>query len=250
MNNSKSETGCFYGVGVGPGDPELLTLKAARLIREADVVAYLCNDQGHSQARQIAAQVLKEADPSQTEMPIELPMCEDRRIANAVYDEAAILIREHVSAGLTVVFLCEGDPLFFGSFAYLLNRLQSDCRCMVVPGISSPQAASAALSLPLTLLKESYSVISGRHSDASILNTLGSYDSVVIMKAGKSRQRILKLLAESGRLAQASYLEYIGRDNERIVNDVTTLDREAPGQAGPYFSLFVITPQRRTEDLG
>ncbi|OZG72704.1 precorrin-2 C(20)-methyltransferase [Hahella sp. CCB-MM4] len=244
MTQNNHVNGCLYGVGVGPGDPELLTLKAARLIREADVVTYLTNDKGESQARFIARQILEEVDRSQLELPIELPMCEDRSIANAVYDEASILIRKHVSEGKKVVFLCEGDPLFFGSFSYLLQRLQPDCRCEAVPGIASTHAASAALAMPLTLLKESYAVISGRHPDDMILDTLKRHSSVVIMKAGRARQRILRLLEESGRAGQARYLEYIGRDNQRIVSDVAMLNEETPGEPGPYFSLFVVTPDR------
>ncbi len=250
MTQNRQVSGCLYGIGVGPGDPELLTLKAARLIKEADVVTYLTNDKGKSQARYIARQVLDDVSGSQLELPIELPMCEDRSIANAVYDEAAILIREHISNGKVVVFLCEGDPLFFGSFSYLLQRLQPDCRCLVVPGITSTHAASAALAVPLTLLKESYAVISGRHPDDVILDTLRRHNSVVIMKAGKARQRILKLLEESGRAGQARYLEYIGRENERIVSDVAMLNDGAPGEPGPYFSLFVVTPERPVRHIG
>jgi len=244
MTEPNPTVGCFYGIGVGPGDPELLTLKAVRLMKQADVVVYLTNEKGVSQARQIARLVLDEVSKTQLELPIELPMCDDRRFANAVYDDAGILIRQHLHMGKQVVFLCEGDPLFFGSFSYLLQRLQTDCRCLVVPGIASPHAAAATLAHPLTLLQESYAVISGRHSDQMILDTLQSHDSVVIMKAGQARQRILQLLEASGRTDQARYLEYIGRDNEHIVEDVTQLNEEAAGIRGPYFSLFLITRDR------
>ena len=231
----------FVGVGVGPGDPELITLKAARLIREADVVGYIANTQGASQARHIAAEVLAEAKPGQRELAVPMPMSEQRDLANRVYDDAAREICTALDAGEQVVFLCEGDPLFFGSFTYLLVRLEQDYPCAVVPGISSVNAASSALCLPLTVLSESFAVISGRHAEQQLIDVLNTHDSVVIMKAGRARPRILSALATTGRSDDARYLEYIGRDNEMIETDIGRL---APG-TGPYFSIFVVTRSNR-----
>ncbi|WP_372831123.1 precorrin-2 C(20)-methyltransferase [Pontibacterium sp.] len=233
--------GCFYGVGVGPGDPELITLKALRLIQNAAVVSYLANDSGQSQARAIACEAFANVPAEQIEIAINMPMSTDRRLANQAYDEGAEQIRQQLDAGRDVVFLCEGDPLFFGSFAYLLERLQSGFECQVVPGISSVHAASAALQAPLTMLKESFVVVSGRHSDEQIRTALQQHDSVVIMKAGQARPRILALLEETGRNNDARYLEYIGRENQRVESSISELANEV----GPYFSLFVITRQER-----
>ena len=234
-------SGRFIGVGVGPGDPELITLKAARLIGEANVVSYIANPKGASQARSIAAGLLDGAATQQRELPVPLPMSEQRDLANRAYDEAAVSIQACLDQGLTVVFLCEGDPLFFGSFAYLLARLETGNRCDVVPGISSVNAASSALRMPLTVQGESFAVISGRHDEAKLVEVLQSQDSVVIMKAGRARPRILRALAATGRTHEARYLEYIGRDNEAIVTDVNRLEAEA----GPYFSIFVVTRSAR-----
>jgi precorrin-2/cobalt-factor-2 C20-methyltransferase len=231
----------FIGVGVGPGDPELITLKAARLIQQADVVAYIANTGGVSQARNIAAGLLADARPGQSELKVLMPMSEQRELANRVYDDAARDIQAALDAGQRVVFLCEGDPLFFGSFTYLLIRLEGSNECAVVPGISSMNAASSALCLPLTVLSESFAVISGRHSEDQLINVLNTHDSVVIMKAGRARPRILSALTQTGRIEDARYLEYIGRDNEMIETDVNLL---LP-QAGPYFSIFVVTPRAR-----
>jgi precorrin-2/cobalt-factor-2 C20-methyltransferase len=231
----------FIGVGVGPGDPELVTLKAARLIRQADVISYLANTSGQSQARQIVAELLLDAPPEQLEIAIKMPMLEAREVANKVYDQAAIDIQAAIDSGKQVVFLCEGDPLFFGSFAYLLTRLEAVNRCQVVPGISSVNAAASALARPLCLLKESFAVVSGRHSEQHLIDALNTHDSVVIMKAGRSRQRILSALEQSGRGTDASYLEYIGRDNQMIETDISKLE----ATSGPYFSLFMVTRQQR-----
>jgi len=233
--------GTFIGVGVGPGDPELITLKALRAIRKAGVISYIANDKGESQAKHIAREALDEVEEGQLEIPVCMPMCNDRNIANGVYDKAAVEIREQLEQGQDVVFICEGDPLFFGSFTYLLERLEDDCPCQVIPGISSINSASAALRHPLTMLKESLVVVSGRHSDEHLREALLKHDSVVIMKAGRARPRILALLKETNRLGEARYLENIGRRDEIIFEDMTVLDDEA----GPYFSLFIVTRTER-----
>ncbi|MGB3623756.1 MAG: precorrin-2 C(20)-methyltransferase [Ketobacter sp.] len=231
----------FIGVGVGPGDPELITLKAARLIGEADVISYICNEAGQSQAKNIASAVLGNPQRLQEEIPIFMPMSEDRSIANGIYDLSAVKIQAALDRNRKVVFLCEGDPLFFGSFGYLLERLKAANACLVVPGISSVQAASSALQLPLTVLTESFAVVSGRHSETEIVRTLQQHDSVVIMKAGRARQKILQALARADRTADARYLEYIGRPEQVIREDIEQLRQEP----GPYFSLFVVTRSER-----
>ncbi len=239
-----SKSACFVGVGVGPGDPELLTLKAVRMIRAADVICYLANTDGHSQARTIARHALDAPDKYQEFLPLLMPMSEDRSQANEVYDKAASEITTALLDGKMVVFLCEGDPLFFGSFAYMLERLGDEHghECLVVPGISSVHAASSALQKPLTVLKESFAVVSGRHSTTQLINTLTHSDSVVIMKAGLSRPKILDALRQTERISDAAYLEYIGRDNQFIEQDVSQL----ADVAGPYFSLFVVTRSNRS----
>ena len=237
--------GKFIGVGVGPGDPGLVTVKALRLIQNAAVISFLSNEQGDSQALTISNAALAEDDrqvsPEQQQIAIPMPMLTERKLANEAYDTGAEQIRAELDKGCDVLFLCEGDPLFFGSFSYLLDRLQDDYGCEVVPGITSVNAAASRLVQPLTMLKESFAVVSGRHTDEQILNTLNHHDSVVIMKAGQARPRILAMLAESGRTADARYLEYIGRDNERILDDVSDLE----AVAGPYFSLFVVLRSER-----
>ncbi len=239
MNDEQAQ---FVGVGVGPGDPGLITLKAADYIRQADLVCYIEGARGNSQARQIASQLLDSTDSKPRELGFSMPMCEDRSIANQVYDQAAGDIQRAIDSGDQVVFLCEGDPLFFGSFTYLLERLSHN-RCEVVPGISSIHAAAAVLHRPLTLLKESFAVVSGRHSKQALISALEQHDSVVVMKAGRARPKILEALEATGRLSDADYCEYLGRDNELIVTELDQLAKEP----GPYFSLFVVT--RRERDL-
>jgi precorrin-2/cobalt-factor-2 C20-methyltransferase len=241
LENNSSMNAQFIGLGVGPGDPELITLKAHRLMQNADVVSYLANEQGSSQARDIAQHSLAGSKTGQIEIPVPMPMKNDRTGANQAYDLAADKIRTVIAAGKKVVFLCEGDPLFFGSFSYLLDRLQDEMTCAVVPGISSVHAAASALKLPLSMLKESVAIINGRHSEEKIRQTLQQHDSVIIMKAGPYRPKILAALAETGRSGEANYLEYIGRDDQVIISDVSELDDDK----GPYFSLFVVLKKER-----
>ncbi|MCZ2723146.1 precorrin-2 C(20)-methyltransferase [Marinomonas sp. 15G1-11] len=233
----KKPKGRFIGVGVGPGDPELITLKALRRIQSAMTVSYLTNAKGSSQAKDIAVEAFESVDHDQDHIGIMMPMSMDRNSANLAYDAGAFAIRKALDKGQDVVFLCEGDPLFFGSFAYLMERLENSYECEVVPGVSSIHAAASALKHPLTMQKESFTVVSGRHSDAQIEQALTQHDSVVIMKAGRERPRILSLLRITDRIEDAQYLEYIGRENELICKDVANLSDEV----GPYFSLFVIT---------
>jgi precorrin-2/cobalt-factor-2 C20-methyltransferase len=234
-------SGTFYGVGVGPGDPELMTLKAWRLIEQADVISFIANEEGESQAKTIALEAIASNKNAPLEIPVCVPMVNNRQPVNRVYDSAAKSIKQQLLAGKNVVFICEGDPLFFGSFAYLLERLEGEAMCQVVPGISSVHAASSALKRPLTMLKESFSVMSGRHTQKQLEAALNTHDTVVIMKAGRSRQRILDALVATNRTADANYLEYIGRDNQRLIKEITTLE----AGAGPYFSLFVVIRQQR-----
>lgn len=239
MSNVASivDNGLFIGVGVGPGDPELLTLKAYRAIQNADVICYLENESGQSQALDIAVEALKDPIKKQQHLGVRFAMSRERVAANLAYDKAIGQIHEELKQGKTVVFLCEGDPLFFGSFTYLLERLESQYQSQVIPGVPAFVAATAELQIPLTVLKQSFAVVTGRHSDVKIKAALLEHDAVVIMKAGIERPRLLGLLKETKRFDDANYLEYISRDSQKVITDLNLL----ADQAGPYFSLFVIT---------
>ena len=247
-SDSSAASGTFYGVGVGPGDPELITLKAARLINQCDVICYLCNGTdsdrpGRSQSKEIAQDIIDERATKAIEIPIPMPYSRDRTAANKAYDQGSEAISLALRKGQTVVFLCEGDPLFFGSYAYLQERLCEEFTCISIPGISSPNAASAVAGIPLTMQKENYAVLSGRLSDEKILSHLNEFDSLVLMKVGQSRPRLLDLLKESGRLHETTYVEYATREQQKIIYDVSILG----DKAGPYFSLFIVTRQQREQ---
>ncbi|MEM7195456.1 MAG: precorrin-2 C(20)-methyltransferase [Pseudomonadota bacterium] len=244
MDRSDSKTtGTLYGVGVGPGDPELITLKAARLITDCALITYISSTGGHSMSRSIAAGLLDGAESrGQIEYPIVMPMCDNRELANSAYDQGADRIRQSLDAGDDVVFLCEGDPFFFGSFAYLHDRLAAAYDVKVIPGVMSLTAAAAATGHAMGLLGENVAVISGRRDDGDILDTLARFDNVAIMKPGRRRAKLVELIQQAGRSDRAIYLEYVGHEKQRIETDISQLG-DAPG---PYFSLFIL---RRPRDF-
>lgn len=229
-------TGTLYGVGVGPGDPELLTLKAARLIATTPVVAYPTNLEGRSQAREIAADHLR---PGQHEIPIQLGF--GRGDGNEVtrYDSAAIAIAEQLDRGQDVAALCEGDPLLFGTFVYLLERLGNRYRCQIIPGISSVNAAAASVGRVLCRREQTLAIVPAADKLSALESALESHDSVAILKPGRHRAKILDSLRVCKRLQDAVYIEYTSRENEHIV---TCLD-QLPATPGPYFALFLVTRQ-------
>ena len=239
-----NRSGTLYGIGVGPGDPELITLKAHRIIHCVPVVSYLANADGYSLAKDIARDSLGSTEHTQVEVPVTMLMCKDRVIANRAYDSAAESIRSYLDKGMNVAFLCEGDPLLFGSFAYILDRLKNSYTVEVVPGITSISAAASAAGRAFGRLAENITILSGRHSDERILEVLISTENVAIMKPGVQRPRILRLLQEAGRLRDACYLEHVSQSEQKIVRDVRTLGIEP----GPYFSIFLVTPDQTKVD--
>ena len=144
-------TGTLYGLGIGPGDPELITLKALRLLRSCPVLAYPAPEDQDSLARQIVAEHIPEG---LIEIPIRMPMRVERFPAQEVYDWAAEEIATHLESGRDVACLCEGDPFFYGSFSFLFQRLVDRFPLSVVPGVSSLTGCAAVLGAPLATRNE------------------------------------------------------------------------------------------------
>ncbi|SMH41166.1 precorrin-2 C(20)-methyltransferase [Maritimibacter sp. HL-12] len=224
--------GMFIGVGLGPGDPDLVTIRAARLIAETGIIAYPSLPGTESFARQIAAPYI--ADDTH-EIVVEVPMTLDRGPAQAAYDLGAARIAEALDLGHDVVMLCEGDPFFYGSFMYLHARLSGRYATDVVPGVTSVSAASARAQLPLVARNDAFSTIPAPLSDDAIRNRIAQADSVAILKVGRHLGRVRALLAALGLLDRAQYIERATLDNERILPL-----SEAPDPA-PYFSLILVT---------
>jgi precorrin-2/cobalt-factor-2 C20-methyltransferase len=224
-------TGTLYGVGLGPGDPELMTVKAQRLIAAAGVVAYPAPDSGESFARSIAAGVIP---ANATELPIVIPMRAERFPAQAVYDEAATAISGHLEAGRNVVVLCEGDPFFYGSFMYLFARLADDYRCEIVPGVTSMTACSAVAGRPLCARNEVLTVVPAPAGEAELKRQLAGAGAAAIIKVGHHLPMVRKVLAQLAMTDNAIYVSHASLPNQVVV----PLD-DAP-ETAPYFSMILV----------
>jgi precorrin-2/cobalt-factor-2 C20-methyltransferase len=232
MDSGEIMSGILYGIGVGPGDPELLTLKAHRVLTAAKVIAYPAPDDGDSFARSIVAQYLK---PEQLEIPIVIPMRVERFPAQNIYDASAKEIAMHLDAGEDVIVLCEGDPFFYGSFMFLFERLSPDYKVEIVPGISSLMASAAMLQRPLAARNDVLSVIPGPLPDDQILAQLLAADAIAIIKVGRHFSRIRNLIEKAGLTGRAGYLERVTLGNQKVLPLADVGEEKAP-----YFSIILI----------
>ncbi len=222
----------LYGVGVGPGDPELMTLKAHGLISQAPVVAYLVNKKGEGLAHSIAAEAL---NPAAVHVTILMIMAVERGPAMAAYDQGAEAIARHLEAGRDVVFLCEGDPFFYGSFMYLYSRLKDRFTCRAVPGVTSLTACAAELGRPLAARNDVLKVLPAPLENDALASELDHCDAVAIIKVGRHFPRIRGLLDGLGLLPHAHVVESASMPEQKI-----TPLADVPEGGQPYFSTILI----------
>ncbi|MFY1632057.1 precorrin-2 C(20)-methyltransferase [Solwaraspora sp. WMMB335] len=233
-------TGRLYGVGVGPGDPELVTVKAARLITEADVVVYHSARHGRSVARTIAEPYLR---AGQVEEPLIYPVTTEpvpgdegyRPVMEQFYADCAARLAAHLDAGRSVVVLAEGDPLFYGSYMHLHKRLADRYPTEVVPGVTSMSGAAAALGRPLVEADEVLTVLPGTLPADQLSRRLADTDAAVVLKLGRTFPAVRDALAAAGRLDDAWYVERASTGAERVA----PLAGVVPDTV-PYFSLALL----------
>ena len=243
-------TGRFYGVGVGPGDPELTTLKAARLIAEADVIAYHSGAGKESNARRIAADLIP---AGVIEVNLVYPItiggtAHPGGYAGAIadfYADSADRLAAHLALGRTVVLLAEGDPLFYGSYMYMHDRLGHRYPTEVVPGVPSFAAATASVASPLVRQTDVLTVLPGTLPEPELARRLADTDGAVIMKLGRTFPKVVSALAQAGRLEHAMYVERASMPEQRWL-PVTEVD---PATV-PYFSLIVVPGDSLAPDPG
>jgi precorrin-2 C20-methyltransferase/precorrin-3B C17-methyltransferase len=238
-------SGKLYGVGLGPGDPSLLTVRAVEVIREADVVAYHSARHGRSIARGIAERYLR---PGHVEELLVYPVTTEttdhpggyRGALEEFYEEAAARLSAHLDAGRTVAVLAEGDPFFYGSYQHMHKRLAHRYPTEVVPGVTSFAAASARLGQPLVEGEEVLTVLPGTLPEEELAARLAATDSAVVMKLGRTFPKVRRALEVSGRLGEARYVERATMDGERTA-PLAAVDAAQV----PYFSVAVL-PSRVT----
>lgn len=225
-------SGTLFGIGVGPGDPELLTLKAVRLLGRIAVIAYPAPLEGDSMARTIAAAHLPAGI---AEIVLRMSFDPAKR-ADDVYDAGAEAIAAHLAAGRDVAVLCEGDPLFYGSFLYLLARLGRRFTVEVVPGVSSLMACAAVLGHPLTARDDALVVIPAPRPEEEIERLLAGAEAAAIMKLGRHLPKVWRVLNRLGLAGHALYIERAGLPNQRI----RPLAEAASDPAPPYFAMILV----------
>jgi len=237
--------GQLTGVGVGPGDPDLVTVRAARLITAADVVAYHCARHGRSIARAAAEPYLRDG---QAEEILRYPVTTEGTdhpggYGGAMadfYAEATARLERHLLDGRNVVVLCEGDPSLYGSYLHLHERLSGRFAASIVPGISSVAAAAAAAAVPLVQHDETLTVLPGTLPEAELRTRLAGADAVAVLKLGRAFGKVASVLAEAGMLDRARYVERAGTERQRVA-PLAGVD-----PAGvPYMSLALVPGRGR-----
>ena len=224
-------SGRLYGLGLGPGDPELVTVKALRLLRSVPVVAYPAPEAGDSFARSIVAPWL---DGSRREIAIRFPMRPGPPPAS-VYEAAAARLAAVLGEGSDVAYLCQGDPLFYGSFAGILARLPAHCPVTVVPGVSSLTACAAVAGLPLAVRDLSLSVISATLPEEALAAGLAAAEAAAVIKLGRHFAKLRRVLERLGLLDGAVYVERATLSNQRVM----PLAAVEPASV-PYFATALV----------
>ena len=211
-----AQPGRLIGLGVGPGDPELITVKALRLLRESPVVAYFVAKGKKGNAFGIIEAHLQDAQT-----------------------QAAVEVAVHLDAGRDVAVICEGDPFFYGSYMYLHDRLAQRFEAQVVPGVCSMLGGASVLGVPLVYRNQSLSVLSGVLPHEELKSRLAVADAAVIMKLGRNFHKVREVLGELGLAERALYVERATMSNQKIVplNEVEPM-------SSPYFSLIIVPGER------
>jgi precorrin-2 C20-methyltransferase/precorrin-3B C17-methyltransferase len=232
--------GKLWGVGLGPGDPELVTVKAARLIGAADVIAYHSARHGRSIARSVAERYLR---AGQIEEALVYPVTTETTghpggyegAISEFYEVSAKRLAMHLDAGRDVVVLCEGDPFFYGSYMYMHERLADRYQAEAVPGVTSVSAASAVLGRPLVQRDEVLTVLPGTLPAPELARRLADTESAAVIKLGRTFGSVREALAEAGKLDDAWYVERGTWSTERVERFA-----DVEPESVPYFSLAVL----------
>ncbi|NRB04385.1 MAG: precorrin-2 C(20)-methyltransferase [Rhodobacteraceae bacterium] len=237
--------GTVYGVGLGPGDPELLSVKADRLVRNARHIAFFRKAGRPGQARTLADPLMPEdAIELAMEYPVttEIPLTDPRynEILSAFYTDCTARIRALTDAGEDVIVLCEGDPFFYGSFMHLYERLRADVPVEVVPAITGMSGAWTATGAPITWGDDILTVLMGTLDETTLTSQMAATDALVVMKIGRNIDKVKRALHAAGKYDKAWLVEFATMPKQ-------TVQRlsEAEGKVTPYFSIIVVHGQGR-----
>jgi len=232
--------GKLIGVGVGPGDPELMTLKAARALASADVVAHFAKAGNASHSRTIAAAYIREGV---IELPLlypvttKLPKCSNgyRNAIGDFYDDAAAKVAAHLDAGCVVAVICEGDPLFYGSYMHLHARLAARFSTEIVAGVTGMSGCWSAAGMPIAQGDDIFTVLPATLPESELARRLADADAAVVMKVGRHLPKLRRALQCSGRLDRAIYVERGTTADSVMIPLAAKRDDEAP-----YFAVVLV----------
>lgn len=232
--------GRLIGVGTGPGDPDLMTVKAVRALAEADVVAHFAKRGNNGNARTITGAHFR---PETIELPLLYPVTTEldkadeayRSAITAFYEESAERVAEHLDMGRTVAILSEGDPLFYGSYMHLHVRLAHRYPTEVIPGITAMSGCWSQTGVPIVQGDDVLTVLPGTMSELELTRRLADTDAAVIMKVGRNLPKIRRALDASGLLARAIYVERGTMPNTQAMRLA-----EKPDDKAPYFALILV----------
>ena len=235
-----SEGGALIGVGVGPGDPELLTLKAIRVLKEVEVIAHFAKAGNASNAR---ATIVGHIRPDVTELTFRYPVtteiprntrdyCDRMR---TFYDDSAAAVAAHLDAGRRVAVICEGDPLFYGSYMHLHVRLAARYPTEVVAGVTGMSGCWSAVATPIAQGNDVFTVLPGTLSENELERRLEDANCAVIMKLGRNLPKVRRALRRAGRLDRAIYVERGTTANAASMRLTAKMDDEAP-----YLSMVLV----------
>jgi len=228
----------LYAVGVGPGDPELLTLKAARVLRTADVIVA---PTGQAEAASYALGIVADHLDRDRQLILErvFPMSRDEAELQPYWEATALEVAGHLHAGRTVAFVTIGDPLLYSTFLYLLRILRErypEIAIEIVPGITSVGASAAAAGVPLAMAAERLAILPATYEDDLLRQTLRDFDCVVLMKVSRVFDRVYALLVELGLEHQGVFVRRVGSSDEAVVTDLASL----VGRKLDYLSLLIV----------
>ena len=231
--------GKLIGLGVGPGDPELLTVKAAHVLEHAQAIAFIAAAGRTSRAREIAGRYVRQGA---RELIAVMPMTQDPETTGRAYTQLVTGIVSELGQGNDVVFLCEGDPLLYGSFGHLLPRISERFPVEVIPGITSISAAAAAAQVPLGIYEEPIALVPATIHPKRLAGILQQCDRVVVMKVGRHLDKIKEALAAARMSETAILVENATLQGQRVRPLSVVTEQQVP-----YFSLIIAGRKRPHE---
>ena len=240
MKKIGSKMGTLYGVGLGPGSVDLMSVRADKLIKSASFIAFFRKAGRPGHARQIVSDILPDnVEEYAMEYPVttEIPLSDPRykKILSTFYDECCQYIKSVIDSGEDVCVLCEGDPFFYGSFMHIYERLRQDAPIEVVPAITGMSAAWTATGLPITWGDNILTILTGTLSKKELVNKISSTDAAVIMKVGQNLEKIRTSIALAERESDAFIVEFAAMSNQSVCKLV-----EYTQEVAPYFSIIIL----------